>query len=53
MASLTITFPGVTLLTMIMMFLPFALGGALLVKGLGGPKGLEQAVKNQLPKKEG
>jgi uncharacterized membrane-anchored protein len=53
MATLTITFPGVNLLTMIVMFLPFALGGALLVKGLGGAKGVEQAVKAQLPKKEG
>lgn len=34
------------------MFLPFAIGGALVVKGMGGPKGVEQAIKAQLPNRE-
>jgi hypothetical protein len=53
LATLTMTFASVSMLQLIIMFIPFALGAALLVKGLGGAKGVEQAVKNQLPKKEG
>jgi len=53
LATLTITFPGVSMMQLIVMFLPFAIGAALLIKGLGGAKGVEQAIKTQLPKKEG
>jgi len=53
LATLTMTFSSVTMLQLIVMFVPFALGAALLVKGLGGAKGVEQAVKKQLTKKEG
>jgi uncharacterized protein len=53
LATLVVTFPALTMLQMIMMFLPFAIGGALLVKGLGGAKGVEQAVKSQMIKKQG
>jgi len=53
LATLTITFPGVSMMQLIIMFLPFAIGAAFLVKGLGGAKGVEKAIKGQLPKKEG
>jgi hypothetical protein len=51
LATLTITFPGVNMMQLIIMFLPFAIGGSLLVKGLGGPQGVAEAVKKQIPKK--
>jgi len=53
LATLSIVWPPLSVAQMIIMFLPFALGGSLLVKGLGGPKGVEQAVKANLTKKEG
>ena len=53
LATLSVQFPALTMLQMIIMFLPFAIGGALLVKGLGGAKGVEQAVRTQLIKKQG
>jgi len=53
LATLTVNFPPLTMMQMVIMFLPFAIGGSLLVKGLGGAKGVEQAVKANLTKKEG
>jgi hypothetical protein len=53
LATLTVTFPGVSMMSLIVMFLPFALGAAFLVKGVGGAKGVEGIIKAQLPKKEG
>lgn len=50
--TLSFTFPSLSLLQTVMMFLPFAIGGALVVKGMGGPKGVEQAIKAQLPNRE-
>lgn len=50
--TLNFTFPPLSMLQTVMMFLPFAIGGALVVKGLGGPKGVEEAIKHQLPQKE-
>jgi hypothetical protein len=41
LSSLVMTFPTMTLLGTIMLLLPFAAGGALLLKGLGGPKALQ------------
>src|SRR5271165_5547186 len=38
LSSLVMTFPTMTLLGTIMLLLPFAAGGALLLKGIGGPK---------------
>ncbi|MBN9394918.1 MAG: hypothetical protein J0H83_06710 [Candidatus Melainabacteria bacterium] len=52
LATLTITFPGVTMMQIIIMFLPFAIGGALLVKGMGGPQGVIDTLKEQMPKRE-
>ncbi|HEY9678505.1 MAG TPA: hypothetical protein V6C76_10880 [Drouetiella sp.] len=45
LSSLTMFFPGLTFLGMICMLLPFAVGGAMLLKGMGGPKGIEQKMK--------
>ncbi|MBS1995490.1 MAG: hypothetical protein JSS86_04235, partial [Cyanobacteria bacterium SZAS LIN-2] len=53
LATLVINFPPLTMAQMVIMFLPFAIGGALLIKGLGGKKGVEQAIKANLTKKEG
>jgi hypothetical protein len=41
LSSLVMTFPTLTLLGTIMLLLPFAAGGALLLKGLGGPRALQ------------
>ncbi|MBI5174817.1 MAG: hypothetical protein HY986_18165 [Candidatus Melainabacteria bacterium] len=51
LASLTMTFKAMSLLQMIVLFLPFAIGGSLLVKGMGGPKGVVQAIKSNMPEK--
>ncbi len=52
LSSLVMNFPSLTLLSLIMMLLPFAAGGALLLKGMGGPKGVEAKVKGELTKKD-
>lgn len=44
--SLVMSFPAMSMLGMIMMLLPFAAGGALLLKGMGGPKAIEDKFKN-------
>lgn len=45
LSSITMQFPALSFLGLIMMLLPFAAGGALLLKGMGGPKGIEQKIK--------
>jgi hypothetical protein len=45
LASITMQFPQLSFLGLVMMLLPFAAGGALLLKGMGGPKGIEQKIK--------
>ena len=45
LTSLVLSFPSLSLLSLILMLLPFAAGGALLLKGVGGPKGLEEKLK--------
>jgi hypothetical protein len=47
LSSLIMMFPSVTLLGLILMLLPFAAGGALLLKGMGGPKGVEQKLREE------
>lgn len=42
LSSVTMIFPQLSFLGMILMLLPFAAGGALLLKGMGGPKAIEQ-----------
>ncbi|MBA3994083.1 MAG: hypothetical protein C0469_11200 [Cyanobacteria bacterium DS2.3.42] len=48
LSSLRMNFPNLTLLNMVMMLLPFAIGGALLLKGMGGPKGVEETLKGEI-----
>lgn len=52
LSSIVMNFPSLSLLSLIMMLLPFAAGGALLLKGMGGPKGVEAKVKGELAKKD-
>lgn len=47
-SSLKMNFPNLSLLSTVMMLLPFAFGGALLLKGMGGPKGVEEALKGEI-----
>jgi hypothetical protein len=47
MSSLIMTFQATSLLGLIIMLLPFALGGALVLKGLGGPKGVQEKLKEK------
>jgi hypothetical protein len=51
LSSLIMTFPGMSLLGLIIMLLPFAAGGALILKGVGGPKGLEDKMRSEKPVK--
>lgn len=48
LSSLRMTFANMSLLSTIIMLLPFAIGGALLLKGMGGPKGVEEALKGEI-----
>lgn len=45
--SLVMSLPQISLLGMIMLLLPFAAGGALLLKGLGGPKGVQDKLSSK------
>jgi hypothetical protein len=47
LSSLVMSFPSMTLLGTIMMLLPLAVGGALLVKSAGGPQGIKQKMRDQ------
>jgi hypothetical protein len=46
LSSLIMSFPQTSLLGLMMILLPFAAGGALLLKGVGGPKAIEDKLKN-------
>lgn len=48
LSSLRMNFPNLSLLSMVFMLLPFAFGGALLLKGMGGPKGLEETLRGEI-----
>lgn len=48
LATVRITIPNLSLLSMVMMLMPFAIGGALLLKGVGGPKGVEEALRGEI-----
>lgn len=52
LSSLVMNFPSLSLLSLIMMLLPFAAGGALLLKGMGGPRGVQAKVKGELTRKD-
>jgi len=45
LSSITMQFPMLSFLGLMLMLLPFAAGGALLLKGMGGPKAIEQKLK--------
>jgi hypothetical protein len=45
LASLVMSFPQMPLMQLIMMLAPFAIGGALLLKGVGGHKAIESKLK--------
>jgi hypothetical protein len=47
LASLIMSFPPMSLLALIFMFLPLAVGGAFIVKGMGGPAGIEYRLRKQ------
>ena len=49
LSSLIMTFPAVSLLGLVIMLIPLAAGGALVLKGAGGPKGLEEKLKLEKP----
>jgi hypothetical protein len=48
LSSIRIMLPSLSLLSMVMMLSPFAIGGALLIKGLGGPKGVEESLRSEI-----
>lgn len=50
--TLNFNFPQLTLMETVLMFLPFAIGSAFVVKGMGGPQGIQEAVRAALPKRE-
>jgi hypothetical protein len=45
LSSLIMVFPMLSVLQTIMMLLPIALGGAMLLKGVGGPKAVQAKLK--------
>jgi hypothetical protein len=45
LSSISMIFPQMTFLGLILMLLPFAAGGALLLKGMGGPKAIGDKLK--------
>jgi hypothetical protein len=47
LSSLVMSFPGISLLGLIMMLAPLAFGGALLLKSMGGPKGVQQKLREE------
>lgn len=46
-SALIMTFPTTSLLGLIMMLMPFAVGGTLLLKAAGGPEGVRQKLKTE------
>lgn len=47
LSSLIMSFPPLSLLALIIILVPLAVGGAFVVKGLGGPKGIEDNMRKQ------
>lgn len=45
--SLVLSFPTISLLGVIMLLLPFAAGGALLLKSVGGPKAIQERLTDK------
>lgn len=51
-SGLRIYFVPVSMLGIIFMLVPFAVGAAFVLKGMGGPAGVEEALKNRIERKE-
>lgn len=47
-SGLRIYFSPISMLNMLFMLLPFAFGAAFLLKGMGGPRGVEDAIKTKI-----
>jgi hypothetical protein len=47
LSGLIMSFPSTSLLGLVFMLLPFAVGGMLLFKGLGGPQGVKEKLKKE------
>lgn len=47
LSALIMTFTPVSLLGLIIMLVPLAIGGAFVIKGMGGPKGIEYKLREQ------
>jgi len=50
-SGLRIWFAPVSMIDLIIMLVPFAIGTAYVLKGMGGPQGLEEAIRKQIGKK--
>lgn len=50
-SGLRIWFAPVTMIDLIIMLVPFAIGAAWVLKGMGGPRGLDEAIRKQIAKK--
>lgn len=48
LATLRLQFDQMSMLGVIMMLLPFAFGFALILQGIGGPKGLKKVIKDKI-----
>lgn len=48
LSSLRLQFDQMSMLGVVFMLLPFAFGFALILQGIGGPKGLQQAIKDKI-----
>lgn len=48
LATLRLQFDQMSMLGVIMMLLPFAFGFALILQGIGGPKGLQKVIKDKI-----
>src|SRR5262249_29248459 len=47
-SGLSISFYPISMIDLIIMLLPFSIGGAFVIKGMGGAKGVDEAIKKQI-----
>ncbi|MDZ4833057.1 MAG: hypothetical protein SGJ27_04580 [Candidatus Melainabacteria bacterium] len=50
-SGLRISFSPISMIDLIIMLIPFAFGAAYVLKGMGGPQGVSQTIRNQIEKK--
>lgn len=50
-SGLRIWFAPISMIDLVIMLVPFAIGAAYVLKGIGGPKGLDEAIRKQIAKK--